>query len=134
MDIPSARAESTLEARRYGRVDDLAGAAKHLDRAPDAKLQAVAQQFEGFFLSMLMKEMRAAIPKNGLFSGGRGEEVFTDVLDQRVTEAAAKHGKGLGIAKMIVDHYRRLAALDAPKTAGESGAGAADGSRFEAIR
>jgi Rod binding domain-containing protein len=71
------------------------------------KLSGVARTFESFFVGLLMKSMRQTIKKSGFLSGGRGEEMFTGMLDQQWSESAADQGKGIGIAKMIIDRYTR---------------------------
>jgi len=61
------------------------------------KLRQATQDVEGFFLSMLMKQMREAGPKNEMFHGGRGEDVFQGRLDmERGKDMAASGGIGIG--------------------------------------
>lgn len=122
MDIRSTT-DGTMAAVRYARPDAFVGMAGRLKPgAPEEELHQVAQQFEGFFLSLLMKEMRKTVQKTGLFSGGKGEEVFTDLLDEKVAESAVQRGQGLGIGEMIVRQYRRqVAAADAGGAAGAPG-------------
>jgi flagellar protein FlgJ len=79
-------------------------------KADTEKLRDVARNFESIFLDMLMKSMRTTIHKSEILGGGsRGEEVFTSMLDQKIGERAGRHGRGLGIADMIVKHYGRRA-------------------------
>ncbi len=106
MDIPSVNAEGTLAGHRLRKADGLAADARRLDELGGAGLEDVAREFESFFLSMLTKAMRKTVPSDGLFSGGHAEEMFTDLLDQQMAGSAAAHGKGLGIAEMIVKAYR----------------------------
>ena len=42
------------------------------------------------FFGMLLSEMRRTIPKDGMFSGGRAEEVFQQMADQTLAEEFAK--------------------------------------------
>ena len=67
------------------------------------ELRQAAQAFESVFAQMLMKSMRSTVKESQLFHGGRGEEVFRDLLDQRMTEGASN----LGIAKLIVERYAK---------------------------
>lgn len=71
----------------------------------EAELREMAQGLESVFVGMLMKSMRATVKKSELFSGGRGEEMFTDLMDQRLGDAVSKRGGGLGLADMIVKKY-----------------------------
>jgi flagellar protein FlgJ len=74
-----------------------------------APLRAAAQSFEAVFTQMLMQSMRATVKKSDLFHGGRGEEMFMQLLDQSLAQAAASRGAGLGIAGMIVKQVAKSA-------------------------
>ncbi len=117
MNIPSVGAEGTLAGHQLRKADGLAADARRLDELGGAGLEAVAQEFESFFLSLLTKAMRKTVPSNGLFSGGHAEEMFTDLLDQQMAAATAEHGRGLGIAEMIIKAYRNRTG-DAPAEPG----------------
>lgn len=65
-----------------------------------AGLKRACQMFEAHFLQMMWKEMRKTIPKTGLISGGHAEEVFTDMMDQKVAEASSQ-GRSMGLASML---------------------------------
>jgi peptidoglycan hydrolase FlgJ len=67
------------------------------------ELKKAAQAFESVFAQMLMKSMRSTVKESEMFHGGRGEEVFRDLLDQRMTEGTSN----LGIARMIVARYEK---------------------------
>lgn len=77
-----------LAALRDGRV-----------RGEESRLRAAAQLLEGTFYQELFKAMRETVPEGGAMSGGAGEDMFTGLLDQHVSEAAAlKSTRGLGQA------------------------------------
>ena len=61
--------------------------------SPEA-LRAVAQQFEGLFMNMVMKSMRDATPKDGLMDSEQGK-MFGAMLDQQLSQNLAKRGVGL---------------------------------------
>ncbi len=42
------------------------------------------------FFGLLLSEMRRTVPKDGMFSGGRAEEVFQQMADQTLAEELAK--------------------------------------------
>ncbi len=71
-------------------------------------LMAQARKFEGFFVNMLLTSMRKTVQKSEMFDGGQAEQIFTSMFDQAISDEAAKHGQGMGIAQMI---YRQLAPL-----------------------
>ncbi len=72
---------------------------------PDAALKAVAQQFEGIFVNMMLKSMREATPKDGMLDSEQGN-LYTQLFDQQLAQKLST-GKGLGVADMIVKQLRR---------------------------
>ncbi|BAN35517.1 flagellar rod assembly protein/muramidase FlgJ [Sulfuricella denitrificans skB26] len=67
---------------------------------PDAALKAVAQQFEGIFVNMMLKSMREATPKDGMLDSEQGN-LYTQLFDQQLAQKLST-GKGLGVADMLV--------------------------------
>jgi flagellar protein FlgJ len=90
--------------------DDAAEKARQLQRQGSSaaglsdkqRIQAkkIGQDFEGLFVGMMMKSMRATVQQDKLTGGGHGEDVYRSLLDQEYATAAAKRG-GLGLAKVI---------------------------------
>lgn len=74
-------------------------------RAPD--LPRAARAFESLFFHLVVKSMRASVPQGGPFGGGRGGALFTDLLDLRFADAAARRGPGLGIAGALLRRFAR---------------------------
>ncbi|MHB1290724.1 MAG: flagellar assembly peptidoglycan hydrolase FlgJ [Sulfuricella sp.] len=72
---------------------------------PDAALKAVAQQFEGIFMNMMLKSMREATPKDGMFDSEQGN-LYAQLFDQQLVQKLST-GKGLGVADMIVKQLTR---------------------------
>ena len=72
-------------------IDSLRQSARQ--NSPDA-IKAVAKQFEGLFLNMVMKSMRAATPQDGPMDSEQGK-MFTSMLDQQMSQNLAKRGVGL---------------------------------------
>jgi flagellar protein FlgJ len=71
----------------------------------DAKqLRQACQEFEGIFLNMMYKEMKASVQKSGLIPEDSGQQVFEDMLDDQLTKDASQ-GKGMGLADML---YKQL--------------------------
>ena len=70
-------------------------------------LREVARSFEAVFAGILLRSMRATVGKSGLFHGGRGEELFTDLLDQSFAQAATQRGGGFGVAELIRQQLAR---------------------------
>ncbi|WP_222890141.1 flagellar assembly peptidoglycan hydrolase FlgJ [Enterobacter sp. C2] len=67
---------------------------------PQANLRPVARQVEGMFVQMMLKSMREALPKDGLFSSD-STRMYTSMYDQQIAQQLTA-GKGLGLAEMMV--------------------------------
>ncbi len=64
-------------------------------------LRGAAQQMEGLFVQMMMKSMRAASFKDGLFNSQQ-TEMFTAMYDQQLSQDLAAQGR-LGLADKLVE-------------------------------
>ena len=71
--------------------------------SPEA-LKATAQQFEAVFMNMLMKSMREATPKEGMFDNEQ-TRMYTSMLDQQLTQQLAS--RGIGLADVMVRQLSR---------------------------
>ena len=67
----------------------------------NSALPAVAKQFESMFTEMLLKSMREANFGDPLFDSQAGDQ-WQDMYDQQLSLNLSQHGKGLGIADMLV--------------------------------
>lgn len=83
-------------------------------REPDAALKAVAQQFEGIFLNMMLKSMREASPQEGLFDSEQSK-LFTQLFDQQLAQKLSS-GKGIGLADMMIKQLTRSGMVVAGQT------------------
>lgn len=82
----------------------------HRDAAKENKLrefEKTAQAFEAVFVQMMLSQMRKSVHKSEIFSGGRGEEAFTPLLDQNLAELAARRNGGLGIGRLLLQRYSK---------------------------
>ncbi len=70
----------------------------------DAKLKKACQEMEGVFLNMLLKSMRATVPKSELSDKSMQSETMQSMFDMEMTRNMASAG-GTGIADMM---YRNL--------------------------
>lgn len=68
--------------------------------------EEVATHFEGVFMSMIIKEMRATLSE-GLFAG-EASDTFGALFDLHMGQHMAERG-GLGIGEMVAEEYRRNA-------------------------
>ena len=73
---------------------------KHVSRDnPEQAAKEVATQFEAMFIQMMLKSMRDAVPKGGLFNSN-DMETYTEMADQQIAINLAKSG-GIGLADVI---------------------------------
>lgn len=86
--------------------------------SPEA-LEAVAKQFEGLFLKMMLKSMRDASFGDPLFDS-EATGFYRDLLDHQLSLALTK-GQGLGFADMIIEQLRGHVASPEPKPDDDDG-------------
>ncbi|WP_435927741.1 flagellar assembly peptidoglycan hydrolase FlgJ [Dryocola sp. BD613] len=67
---------------------------------PGQGLKAAAKQMEGLFVQMMLKSMRDASFKDGLFNSQQSE-MFTSMYDQQLSQNIAEQGN-LGLAEVLV--------------------------------
>jgi flagellar protein FlgJ len=94
-DMGDSVAEKAKQLKNQG------NAADGLTDKQRQKVKKVAQDFEGLFVGMMMKSMRATVGKDKLTGGGHGEEIYRSMLDQEYANAAVKRSGGVGLAKII---------------------------------
>ena len=85
--------------------------------------EQLASQFEGMFVSMLLKEMRSSL-EGGLFSG-EGSDTYGALFDMYLGEHLAG-GNGLGVRELLLNQWKSREDLVAA-----SGDGGADGPEQE---
>lgn len=71
--------------------------------------KAVAQQFEALFLQIVLKTMRDATPREGLFDSEQSR-MFESIHDQQLAQVLSGTGKGLGLAALIEKQLSQLSA------------------------
>ena len=83
----------------------LDGLKRDAARDPRGAIKKAAQQFEALFMQMVLKSMRDATPKSGLFDS-TAAEMYTGMLDQQLAGKVAASGTGLAelIAKQLTRH------------------------------
>ena len=81
---------------------------------PDAALKDAARQFEVLYMNMLLKSMREATPKEGLFDSEQSK-LYGGMFDQQISQTMAQ--RGLGLADMIVKQIERARATATPEIA-----------------
>lgn len=86
-------------------VNSLAQTKRLAKEDPRAALKGAAQQFEAVFLQMVLKSMRDASPKEGLFDNEQSR-LFQSMLDQQLTQTMSAKGS-TGLAALIEKQLAR---------------------------
>lgn len=83
-----------------------------------AELKQVCKEFEGIFINMMYKQMKATVPKSDYMESDSATELFNSMLDEQLCTVAAQKGIGLGdmMYKQMSKQY--LKNETAPKTSG----------------
>ena len=114
VNTADARASAMNEVRLEAEMDrfrellenTLAGI-RERDEAERVQIRKAAEMFESFFLHLMFREMRrTTFNEQGLFPKSNAERIFTDMLDEEVSNAAARGG-GIGLADMIYAQMTR---------------------------
>lgn len=107
MISPDISSKLAIDAKS---IDDLHLMAK---RNPEQALHKAAQQFEALFMNMLLKSMREATPKDGMFDSQQ-TQFFTQMYDQQLAQHLST--KGIGIANILVKQLSRVDGSIEPQT------------------
>jgi flagellar protein FlgJ len=86
-------------------VNSLAQTKRLAKEDPRAALKGAAQQFEAVFLQMVLKSMRDASPKEGLFDSEQSR-LFQSMLDQQLSQTMSAKGS-TGLAALIEKQLAR---------------------------
>ena len=76
------------------------------DRPPEGDLRAACREFESLFLALLLEQMQATVPKDGLLSSGAAGDIFNSFWAQEVARAGA-HSSPLGIGDLLMASFER---------------------------
>ncbi len=127
MALPAIPAQGlALDARA------LDGLRRDASADPRAALRQAAGQFEALFMQQLLKSMREAMPKSGMF-GGTGHDTYVGMLDQQLSQSLA--GRPGGLAETIARQLsRQLGPAGSGAQAAATQAAASGASRSFSVR
>lgn len=74
-------------------------------------LKKAAQEFESYFISYMLKVMRESLPKDSLFGGGKGEEIYRSFQDEELAKRMVESG-GIGLTEIIMRDLSRTLKSD----------------------
>lgn len=107
--IPLAQQQQRLQSMQ-NKAEALkeAGAGSTLSPAELKRIDIAAQDFEASFLTEMLRPMFEEINKpDELFGGGKGEEVFSNMMVDEYGKQMAANG-GIGLAAFVRDEMIRL--------------------------
>ncbi len=70
------------------------------------ELRKAADGFEELFVHKMLQIMRQSVQKSGLMDGGRGEEIFQDMLDENYAKAITQR-RAFGLSDLIYEQTKR---------------------------
>lgn len=68
--------------------------------AKNDKLKESAKKMEGYFVELMLKEMRKTVPNGGVIQKSQGETIFQDLFDQSIAQKIVDRN-GFGLADSI---------------------------------
>jgi len=69
-------------------------------------LKRVAEEFESLFIQQLLSVMRSESGEDSLFPGSAGQDIYTSMMDQALSQALAQRG-GIGLSKPLLERLER---------------------------
>ena len=100
MEVSNNIPRSALDFKGYGELKAKAS------RNEKVAAKEVAKQFEAMFVQMMLRSMRAAVPKNEQ-TQSKTMETFEQMYDREIAVAMSRRG-GLGLAEMIESHLEKI--------------------------
>lgn len=80
----------------------------------DQDLRKACADFESLFLYKLMQIMRKTVPESGLFDRGLSHDIYTDLLDEKTADMAARAGHGTGFGERLYMDIMRHKGVETP--------------------
>ena len=90
-------AQKSLEKLKENHADD-----KKFNR----QLKKAADGFEELFIHKMLQVMRNSVNKSNLLHGGRGEEIFQDMLDENYAKLITQ-SKAFGLSNLIFEQLKK---------------------------
>lgn len=84
-------------------------------KGDDAQLKQVCKEFEGIFLNMMYKQMKATVPKSDYLQSDYGTEMYNTMLDEALVDVMSQKGIGLGdyMYKQLARQYLKTGSAEA---------------------
>ena len=69
-------------------------------------LKKATEGFEELFVHKMLQVMRKSVPRTNLHFGGRGEEIFQDMLDENYAKIITK-SKAFGLSRVMYEQNKK---------------------------
>jgi len=100
--IPLSSLRRVAGQQAYNDAKETGDKQKEMD-----ELKNACDSFEEIFVHKMIQVMRQSSEKSGLIDGGRGEEIFQDMLDENYAKMITKNN-ALGLSRMIFEHTKKF--------------------------
>ena len=71
-------------------------------KGEETTLREACTEFESLFIYQVMKQMRKTLPQTKLIDGGKGEEIFTSMMDEELSRQMSSR-QGMGLKDVLVE-------------------------------
>ena len=98
-------------------ISGIAGAGTATETRDHDRLKAAMRQLEAVFVQQLFKAMRETVPDEGQ-SGDGGEQIFTGMLDEKLSESVPAAWDGSGLESAMMRQFRSALPTEPTNTVG----------------
>lgn len=79
---------------------------KAFDTKDEKALKSVCKDFEGVFMKIIYKEMKATVIKSDFMPTSNAKDMFDSMLDDKLAEESSKAG-GIGLGDMLFKQMKK---------------------------
>jgi Rod binding domain-containing protein len=94
------------QAKAKGKSEQISQPKEEDKAAYNKKLKEACDGFEEIFVHKLIQVMRETTDKDTLLNGGRGEEIFQDMLDENYAKIITQ-SRALGLSDLIFEQTKK---------------------------
>lgn len=109
MNLDTSTSLALMNARSGNTANALTNNKIATQSKEDAKVDLAAKEFEAMFVAQMLQPMFEGLSTDGLFGGGKGEEIFRGFMIEEYGKMMAETGQ-LGIADNIKAEMIRMQA------------------------
>ena len=103
----NAYVDQAFQSYQSAQQPQVGAAGSKTGRMSKEKIDAVAEDFEAFFLAQALQPMFADIEPEPPFGGGPGEDIWRSMQVQEYGKAIVKQG-GIGLADHVMEQMIRM--------------------------